>query len=62
MKYLKIYISLGVSNKNNIMEGKCGTNWRDEKCTHNFSRKTQSKKQRGRQRRRWDVNIKVDLK
>ena len=30
--------------KNSIMEGKCGTNWTDEKCTHKFGRKTQGKK------------------
>jgi hypothetical protein len=37
-------------------------NGRDEKSTQNFSPKTESKKSLGRPRRRWEDNIKMNLK
>jgi len=39
----------------------CSTHGGNEKCRHNFGRKSEGKKPLGRPRRRWEDNIRMDL-
>jgi hypothetical protein len=44
------------------MGRECSTNGRDEKCIHNFSRKAGTKRSVGRPKRRWEDDIRMDLR
>jgi hypothetical protein len=49
-------------SKENEMDGTCSTHMEDEKCKQYFSQKTRMEETIGRYRRRWEYNIKVDLR
>jgi len=40
----------------------CSLHWIDEKCIHNFGRKTLERRPLGRRRSRWEDNIRMDLR
>jgi hypothetical protein len=44
------------------MGGACSTHGKDEKCVQDFCLKTSRKRAVGRPSRRWEDNIKTDLK
>jgi len=44
------------------MGGPSSTHWRDEKCLQSFDWKTEEKTPAGRPRRRWEDNIRLDLR
>jgi hypothetical protein len=48
--------------KQNEMGGTCSTNWRYEKCTQNFGRKTEGKRPLRKPRSRWKDDIRLDLR
>jgi hypothetical protein len=48
--------------KNNEMGGACGMYGRQERCIQGFGEETQGRRPLRRPRRRWEDNIKVDLK
>jgi hypothetical protein len=44
------------------MSGTCSTHGRDEKCLKVLVRKPEGKKQLGRRRRRWEDNVRMNLR
>jgi hypothetical protein len=44
------------------MNRACSTQWRDEICIQNFFREPERKRALQRPRRRWEVNIRTDLR
>jgi hypothetical protein len=42
--------------------GSCSTHGRDEKCIQNFFGKPEGKRPFGRSRRRWEDNVRMDLR
>jgi hypothetical protein len=47
--------------KENEVGGACGTHWTAEKSVQGFGGKAQRKRPLGRQRRRWEDGIRMDL-
>jgi hypothetical protein len=50
------------NNKEDETCGACGTHGNDEKCIQNSGRKSDRKMPFGRPRRRWEENIKINLR
>jgi hypothetical protein len=48
--------------KEDKMGGACSMHGTDEICINNFNRKFEGTRPLGRHRRRWENNIKIDIK
>ena len=53
--------TIRIMNIEKEMDGTCGTQWEEKRCTNGFGGKISRKELLGRPKRRWEDNIKMSL-